>query len=84
MEVAIKLFAIFRDRIGANEITVTLPDRSTASDLISAVVERHPDLAPFASRVAVAVNLETVSRSTVIESGDEVALIPPVSGGRHD
>jgi molybdopterin converting factor subunit 1 len=81
MHVTVKLFAIFRDRLGGAELTVTLPDRSTAEDLIHAVIGRHSDLAPFANRVAVAVNLETVPRSTVIHPGDEVALIPPVSGG---
>jgi molybdopterin converting factor subunit 1 len=81
MEIRVKLFAVFRERAGAAEIAVDLPAGATAGDVVCAVTDRFPALGTFTSRVAIAVNLETVPRSTVIRPGDEVALIPPVSGG---
>jgi molybdopterin converting factor subunit 1 len=81
MQICVKLFALFRDRAGTAEVAIDLPAGGTAGDVIAAVIGRYPELMPFENRVAVAVNLTMVARSAVIQSGDEVALIPPVSGG---
>lgn len=53
----------------------------TADAIVSAVADRYPDVRPVLERCAVAVNLEVVERSHRIAAGDEVALLPPMSGG---
>jgi molybdopterin converting factor subunit 1 len=81
MNVTVKLFAVLRDKAGVGELSLTMPEGASVSDAMERVLERHPELAPFASRVACAVNLVRVDRQTVLSDGDELALLPPVSGG---
>ena len=81
MNVTVKLFAILRDKAGVAELRMPLPARASVSDAMEMVLQRHPELAPFANRVAFAVNLTRVDGQTVLKDGDELALLPPVSGG---
>jgi molybdopterin converting factor subunit 1 len=81
MRISVKLFAILRDRAGAGEITLDLPEGTTAGAVATAVCQRFPELADLAKRSAVALNFEYVPTDTALKNGDEVALIPPVSGG---
>jgi molybdopterin synthase catalytic subunit len=74
MDLNVRLFAGLRDRAGSDHVTVTLPDGATAADLVAAM-----DL-PSRSCI-VAVNREYVAPGQVLSEADEVALIPPVSGG---
>ena len=59
-----------------------LPENSTVGDLIAHVRDIFPLLAPPDVDIVAAVNAEYVEGSTVLQPGDEVALIPPVSGGQ--
>ncbi len=59
-----------------------LPENSTVGDLIAHVRDIFPQLAPPDVDIVAAVNAEYVEGSTVLHQGDEVALIPPVSGGQ--
>lgn len=81
MTIRVKCFALARDLTGYAERTFEMPAGSTAGDVLAAVVVEAPQLSPHANRLALAVNLEYVSRETVLKDGDEVAIIPPVSGG---
>jgi molybdopterin converting factor subunit 1 len=81
MQVTVRLFAILRDRSGASELTLSLSDGATVASAESALLERHPILRDFLARSAFAVNREYVSRFTELHDGDELAIIPPVSGG---
>jgi molybdopterin synthase catalytic subunit len=74
MVVSVRLFAGLRERAGSGRIEVELPDDATVGDLLAAM-----ELAPR-SCVA-AVNREYAAEHTRIAPGDEVALVPPVSGG---
>jgi len=74
MVVSVRLFAGLRERAGSAHVDVELPDGSTVGDLLAAM-----ELAPR-SCVA-AINREYADASTRIGPGDEVALVPPVSGG---
>src|SRR4051794_31678583 len=74
MVVSVRLFAGLRERAGSERIEVELPDGATIADLLAAM-----ELAPR-SCVA-AVNREYAGPDTPIGAGDEVALVPPVSGG---
>jgi molybdopterin converting factor subunit 1 len=81
MNVTVKLFAVLRDKAGVAELPLTMPEGASVSDAMESVLQRYPALAPFANRVACAVNLARVDRQTVLGDGDELALLPPVSGG---
>jgi MoaE-MoaD fusion protein len=74
MVVSVRLFAGLRERAGASHIDVELPEDATVADLLAAM-----DLAPR-SCVA-AINREYADAGARIGPGDEVALVPPVSGG---
>ncbi len=74
MLISVRLFAGLRERAGASHVDVELPDGATVADLLAAM-----DLAPR-SCVA-AINREYADAGSRIGPGDEVALVPPVSGG---
>ena len=83
MEVNVRLFAVLRERAGRDELDLELPDGATVGDALAAAA-REPGLderAPRASRCARRVNREYVGPDAAISPGDEIALIPPVSGG---
>ena len=82
MRVTVKLFAILRERAGASELTLDLDSDASVSRAIEAIASRLPQIAPYLSRAAVAVNREYCDAGTKLRDGDELALIPPVSGGR--
>ena len=81
MEVHVRLFAGLREAAGASKISVTLAEGASVSSLLGEAQRQFPELASRCDGVVVAVNREYVDPSTSISAGDEVAFIPPVSGG---
>ena len=79
--VTLRLFAVYRERVGSDCIEVTLPDGATVDDALQRLAEQHPVTEPLLGTTMVAVNQSYVERSHPLQSMDEVALIPPVSGG---
>jgi MoaE-MoaD fusion protein len=82
MLVRIRLFAQLRERAGADAIEAELVEGATAADALVALSQRPP-LAELLARlpVRVAVNREIVADDATLHAGDELALLPPVSGG---
>ncbi len=81
MKINVKLFAILRDRAGASEVSVDLRDGATVADALEATVARFPEIRTLVPRAAYAVNRSYVAASVTLKEGDELAIIPPVSGG---
>jgi molybdenum cofactor cytidylyltransferase len=79
--VAIRLFAVAKERAGTAQIEVDLPLPATVGDLRTALARQNPALAPLAARVMIAVDAEYASDESIIGPGASIALIPPVSGG---
>ena len=80
--ISILLFAGLADRIGTATLTFNVPGLPlTAGELKSPLSEAYPDAQSQISTAFVAVNQEYAPSEQLIQSGDEVALIPPVSGG---
>ena len=75
------LFAQLRGRFGADELAVSLPCGSTGRDLMRWFAQRNPKVEDLLSVSRLAVNGEYVSLEQVLKDGDEVVIIPPVSGG---
>lgn len=80
MTVTVRLFASLRERAGVATLSRDVPDGTTAGDLLAALQEDLPILRA-AGRIALAVNSEYTSAEHHLQDGDELALIPPVSGG---
>ena len=78
----VRLFALYRERAGAALVPVALPPGARVGDLTAAVRAAYPRLAPPEVRIVVAVNAEYADDDQALQPGDEVCLIPPVSGGR--
>ena len=81
MRVHVLFFASLRERAGTHEIDLELIAGRTVGDLWSLLVERYPAIEPMGASVSFAVNQEYADRAQSLQDGDEVALIPPVSGG---
>jgi molybdopterin converting factor subunit 1 len=79
MKVRVRLFAVAAQRAGESELELTLPEGATAGDVVAALAARHGRALPAGT--AVAVNQEYAGPGHGLREGDEVAIIPPVSGG---
>ena len=82
LRVAVRFFALYRERAGASRVDVELPEGATPAQLLERLRSDYPSL-PAATPVLIAVNSEYVSEEAVLQDGDEVAFIPPVSGGER-
>ncbi len=81
MKVRVLFFAVLRERAKAAELVVDIPPGTTAGSLWQRLCDERPELAGFGSRIAFARNREYVDSRTTLQDNDEVAFIPPVSGG---
>ena len=81
MEMVVRFFALYRERAGADTHRLKLPEGATVADLTSEVRRLFPRLAPPEVQIVVAVNADYAEPDTVLRNGDDVCLIPPVSGG---
>ncbi|MDQ0087093.1 molybdopterin converting factor subunit 1 [Paenibacillus anaericanus] len=82
MEIIIALFAGLADRIGTSRLTFTTTEASVTVDQLKEILtENYPAAASLIAVSFVAVNQEYARGEVLITSTDEVALIPPVSGG---
>lgn len=82
MMVTVRWFAMLRDEAGVDSSQVELPASATAADAVAAASDRVGLSASARSiPVVLAVNREQVSPDTTVSDGDEVAVLPPVSGG---
>ncbi|MEL6615104.1 MAG: molybdopterin converting factor subunit 1, partial [Bacteroidota bacterium] len=80
--VRVLLFAALRDAVGTGEMTVSLaPETATSEALLDALGARHPAIAQARATLRLAVNQHYVRGDVPLATGDEVALITPVSGG---
>jgi molybdopterin converting factor subunit 1 len=81
MRVHVKLFAQLRDLAGTADVDCVVSDSATVREVWQAIAVAHPALAPFESSVSCAINAEYAKQQAVVHADDEVAFLPPVSGG---
>jgi molybdopterin converting factor subunit 1 len=81
MQISVRLFAALAEKAGTRTLTLDLPAGSRADAVRRALQERFPQAQGLCERSAVAVNAEYAAADRLLYDGDEVALIPPVSGG---
>ncbi len=81
MRVTVRVFARLRELAGRDAWVVDAPDNATVRDVWRTAVAAHPALAPFESAISTAVNAEFARMASPVRDGDDVAFLPPVSGG---
>ena len=81
MRVTVRLFARLRELAGAGELLREVPDDATVATVWELLVRDYPAVAPYAESLSAAVNAEYARMTSPVSDGDEVAFLPPVSGG---
>lgn len=79
--ITLKLFAIYQETLGLPETTLTLPVGATAGDARDRILLEYPKLSPWKDLTRFGINLQFAEADTPLKEGDELVLIPPVSGG---
>jgi len=81
MRVTVRLFARLRELAGTGEFAAEVPAAATIAAVWDEVVRRHPPLAGYARAIACARNAQHARSDAPVAEGDEIAFLPPVSGG---
>jgi molybdopterin synthase catalytic subunit/molybdopterin converting factor small subunit len=84
MQVRVLFFGILKDLVGKASDSISLPENATLGDVLSHYQQVIPRLKDMAASLAMSVNQEYAGPATRLRPGDEVALLPPVSGGSAD
>lgn len=82
MNIRVRLFAICRERTGKDEVELSFTqEQVTVEEALDALMAQEPSLQDLRSAIRIAVNQSFASPESVVKDGDELAMIPPVSGG---
>jgi molybdopterin converting factor subunit 1 len=81
MQVRVLFFGMLKDLAGRPSESLNLPDNATLDDVLQHYEARVPRLKDFAASIAMSINQEYAAPDAKLKSGDEIALLPPVSGG---
>lgn len=81
MRITVRLFARLRDIAGGTEMTRDVPAGATIGTVWQQLVTEFPDLAGYERSISSAVNADYARMGHALQEGDEVAFLPPVSGG---
>ncbi len=81
MQIQVRLFATYREIVGSRGFAWSSRDGLSLRELVDGVVAKYPGLAGHRDTMLLAVNHDLAASDRVLHDGDEVALLPPVSGG---
>lgn len=81
MRLRVKLFATYREVVGSKELAWTAKDGERLGEFLDALLRKYPRLAGHRDTMLLAVNHAFAPPDEVLHDGDEIALMPPVSGG---
>ena len=81
MRITVLLFARLRDIAGAADLAREVPPGSTAADVWRTLVAEFPEMARYDSSISTAINADYAKMTAVLSDNDEIAFLPPVSGG---
>ena len=81
MHISVRLFARLRDIVGAGELSRQVPDGATVGTVWDGLIVEFPELDAYRDSISAAVNADYSRMDAPLGEGDEVAFLPPVSGG---
>jgi molybdopterin converting factor small subunit len=81
MKVHVQFFSRLRDLASASEIELEVPDKATVVDLLELIYSRTPALREWDKSILVAAGVEFVERDYLLQSADQISIMPPVQGG---
>lgn len=81
IKITVKLFAAYQEAYGVPELILEVPSQTTVSAILAQLINEHPELNQWRNLTRFGVNLQFVDPENILQNGDEVVLIPPVSGG---
>ena len=81
MHVTVRLFARLRELAGSGELVREVASGATVREVWESLIVDHPSIAPYAESMSCAVNADYARLTTPVRDGDEIAFLPPVSGG---
>jgi molybdopterin synthase sulfur carrier subunit len=81
MKVKVKFFSTYCDMFGRHEEDMEFSDGATVMDILTRLESEKPESGEYHNIMQIAVNWERAAKTTPIQNGDEIALIPPVIGG---
>jgi molybdopterin converting factor small subunit len=81
MQVTIKLFALMREKAGTDTIPLEVPTGAAVTQAVATLVRQYPMLEPYLANTRFSLHMDFVNLETTLAEGDELVLIPPVSGG---
>jgi len=84
MQVRVLFFGMLKDLTGRGSDLLTLPEHATLGDVVIHYEEIAPRLEDFAASIAISINQEFAEPDSPLKEGDEIAFLPPVSGGLTD
>ena len=79
--VTIKLFAAYQEAYGIPQLVLEFPPKTPVSAVLDTLIAQHPELEQWRNLTRFGLNLQFVEPDAILQNGDEVVLIPPVSGG---
>lgn len=79
--VTVKLFAAYQEAYGTSELILEFPQGTSVIEVRDRLIQEHPELYQWRDITRFGINLQFVEPETLLSDGDEVVLIPPVSGG---
>jgi molybdopterin converting factor subunit 1 len=80
-KIKVRLFAVLKEAVGKKEIIIAVPSGATLKMLKNKILQEYPALNSFSNKFILSVNLKVATDDTIITRGDEIAILPPVSGG---
>jgi molybdopterin converting factor subunit 1 len=81
ISITILYFARVKDITGVKKETMDLPPNTSIKKLLAKISLSYPDIKSILNVVKISVNYKMIDMNTILKDGDEVALLPPVSGG---
>jgi molybdopterin converting factor subunit 1 len=81
MHIQVKLFALLREIAGTDTVVLEVPEAASTNQALHELGQRHPALQPYLENARLALKMDFVDETTRLNEGDELHLIPPVSGG---
>ncbi|MEM7593481.1 MAG: MoaD/ThiS family protein [Cyanobacteria bacterium P01_A01_bin.83] len=81
IKIKVKLFAIYQEAFETSELDLVLAKQTSVGNVLESLIEQKPYLQKWRDVTRFGVNLQFVESDTLLQDGDEIVLIPPVSGG---